>query len=358
MSVRTIDDFVRWDPRTQRYITFNWRRQILPSWLTFSPTDTTLPLTVAAAPALTKLVSMVQPYTSVEGMDMNCGTPFEVRSLLFEDDTDGTANANFTVMMREMGEVRNFMNAPIHVRCMFGTGQFPAVLREPYMFLSQHNIQFQFQKISGGAINMRAYLAGAQYFTWASDLIKYPQAKQEIVTLIRKWQKRRQYITPFWLTPDTPGNVFNLVNGVQAGISVPAGSTVDCFTKIGDDGHFEAFGFTQVSTGNFNIEIMEVKTRQTLMNGSVTATNAGGDARLPMIFPSAYLFPAGMQLRFRITDQSGATNIVFPTLFGRKIYAPFVDVSKLQRFMNKIPVPTPADTPTPMVPKPLQMEIP
>lgn len=336
--LRQVDNFIRLNPVTNKYEPTLWRREILPSWLTIRDTDATLPIVVPAAPASTPPLTIFQPFSSVNGADAGMGTPFEMRSLVFQDTTDGTDAANFTVYMQEVGEARMFMNNPIHIRTIAGTGQQPAILREPYMFLSQHNVSAKFQNVAGGPSNMRFYCHGAQYFPWSPMMLQYPREKQELLKLLRKWMNRRKYVTPFWLTTD------NLqTNGLPNGsVSLGANGTLSVTTKIGDDGHFEAFGLTQKSTGSFSLTITEVKTKQTLMNGVIESTSAIGGSRFPTMFPTSYLIPAGYRVKFTFTDLSGAGNDIFLTMFGRKIYAP---ISQVQETLRRTAVPTPADAP-------------
>lgn len=348
MSTRQIDQFMRWNSRTRQYSMVLWRREVLPSWLTIRDIDSLQPLVVAAAPAQGTPLTIFQPYSSVNGADAGFGTPFEVRSIVFEDSVDGTAAANFTVSLNEVGEVRTFMNAPVHIRTLAGTGQLPAILREPYMFLSQHNISAKFTKVAGGASAMRFYLVGAQYFPWSPMMIQYPNEKRELTGLLSKWMNRRKYVWPFWLTTEAPGQL----NG---GIQIPAGvgSVFETTVKIGDANHFESFGHAAVSDqGNntFALEVREVKTNQSLMNGQISQANGIGNSSLPTVYPTSYLMPAGYRMRLRFTNLVAGVNNVWFTWFGRMINAP---ISQVQEVLRDTAVPTPADSPSLMVPRPL-----
>jgi len=163
-NLRNIDKYILWDEDRKQFLPVYWRREVLPKWLTFETTDVQGAYTVNAAGVDTPPVGFKQPYASVEGLDGGMGTPFEVRSLVFEDSTDGTANADFTVVLKDLGSVREFMNRPIHIRTLAGVAQTPALLREPYMFLSQRNVSATFAKVSGGATTVRLYMVGAEYF--------------------------------------------------------------------------------------------------------------------------------------------------------------------------------------------------
>jgi hypothetical protein len=266
------------------------------------------------------------------------GTPFEIQSVTFADLTEGTSVAYFTVLLKEVGEVRQFMNRACHVRTIFGTGQTPALLREPYYFLSQHNISIQCDKISGGATSARFYLNGNQYYPWSPEFLRKPESKAMLTAEIQRWLKRRKKVTPYWLTTDTPVSL--------------AGNAVGEFSaKVGDDGSVELYTIAAVATGNFRIQISEVKTKQLLMNAFITQQNGIGTANFPTLLPMAYMLPAGYRLRIVIQDVSGLANNVFLTFGGRKIYAGYAKQPVDGRVLS--PVHTPADDHMEMVPPPL-----
>lgn len=344
--LRQIDQFIRLNPKTKQYDMVLWRREVLPSWLTIRDIDSLEPIAVPAAPNFTSPLTIFQPYTSVNGQDQGFGTPFEARSIVFQDSTDGTDAAQFSVMLKEVGEVRQFMNQPCHIRTIAGTGQFPALLREPYMFLSQHNVSAQFYKVLGGATTMRFYLAGAQYYPWSPMMIQYPAEKRELAGLLSKWMERRKYISPYWLTTEDP------TQPVGGGITIPAGIGSQFVTtvKVSDAYHFEAFGHAAASTGNFELTVQEMKTKQTLMNGAIDQVNGIGSSKLPTIYPTSYMMPAGYRLQLTFKNLIAGANTVFFTWFGRIINAPF---SQINEVLKATAVPTPADSPTFMVPQPL-----
>jgi hypothetical protein len=323
-----------------------YRKEILPKWLGFDTSylntnNGVIRLNAAGAGPVT--AGFKQPYASVEGLDGGMGTPFEVRSIVFADSTDLTPNADFTIVLEELGEVRDFMNNPIHIRTIAGTAQTPGFLNEPYMFLSQHNIQAQFVKVAGGQTNVRVFLCGAEYFPWSPEFMRRKKASADIQAVIKKWINRRKYVTPYWLTLD------------EQNVDVAANATNQFYMKIGNDGHFEGFKVASVSTGTFNWELQEPKTQQTIMNGQVTSATGTGTANFPALWPTAYLIPAGYRLRLQITDTSGAPNRIFFTISGRKIYAPFKQVEEVLRDtrVDTPSVPTPADMPSQIVPAPL-----
>lgn len=333
--LRDIEKYIYWSEKDQQYFPHYWRKEILPKWLGFDAantqqTDGVTP--VAAVGGVTPPVGYKQPYYSL-GLDSGFGTPFEIRSIVFSDGVDLTPTSQVTVLMQDTGEKRQFMNQPVHIRAIAGVAQTPALLREPYMFKSQHTINVQFAKIVGGATTIRMLLCGAEYFPWSPEFLRRQQAHEKMLRLLAYWDERRKWVNPYWLTTDQP-------------IELLGGAAGEFFLKIGDDGHFEGFTITAISVqdGDFSWELSEPKTQQTIMNGFATLTNSIGDANFPTMLPAAYLIPAGYRLRLRIQDLSGAPNTIFFTIQGRKIYAPFRQVKEvLADTQPPTSVPTPAD---------------
>jgi hypothetical protein len=79
---KAIDNYIRLDSNGQIKIA-TWRRQILPSWLYFDLADVDAIFTIVAAPNPTRPVGFKQSYSGTGGLDMEQGTPFEVKNLLF-----------------------------------------------------------------------------------------------------------------------------------------------------------------------------------------------------------------------------------------------------------------------------------
>jgi hypothetical protein len=274
------------------------------------------------------------------GQDRELGTPIEIRSIVFEDSVDTTALANFTIVLTDHGERRQFMNRPIHIRTFAGTAQNPAILREPMFLSSNHKVSAYFVKIAGGATAIRMYLVGAQYFPWAPDLMRKPNSDTKLRQVITRWNEHKKFVHPYWATVETDTGVANLL----------AGATADFDIKVGAEAHFEIFTLAAVSTGNFAWALSDAKTHQSLMNGQSTLTNSLGNAQFPTMLPTAYLVPAGQRLRLNLTDLSAAPNAVYFTLVGRLIYAPFKDIGDASITPA---VGTPADSPSQIVPRPM-----
>jgi hypothetical protein len=314
-----IDKYLRWDASTKKYLPREERRYILPYWSYFDLSDVqgAYPLPAAGTPA--RLAAWKQPYTSANGMDANLGTPLEIKYLLLSNSSFGYVGSDFTVSLQEIGESRKFMNQPIHMQTMFGDAQYPGTMCESYMFSSQHQIQAQFVNVSTlGAMNVRAYLAGAQYSPFAAQS---NESRSKITEVIKRWNNRQPNVWPFWLT-------------TEQSVSL-AGNASGSFEILpGQDAHFVACSLRAFSDADFEYELLEVKTGQSLSNGRSTKLNSIGDARFPTDLPVQYVVPAGYRLRLFLRNLSGATNRIFFTIAGKKVSSPLIDVPELADCKN------------------------
>lgn len=315
MDRRILDRYIKFNPATGKYEPDESRRYILPYHAYFSPSDQTGAYTLPGPPGLGRLVCWKQQYSSVNGMDANLGTPLQIKDLIIGESI-GTApvftydNLDALVELTELGESRKFMNQPIHMRTLFGTAKYPGRMCEPYMFASQHQIQARFITTGPSVQEFRPYLVGAQYFPWAAQS---SESRNRLTAIIKKWNMRRSQVWPFWLTTDQQ-------------ITLSANQEASFEMMPGQDAHFVACQLAAVSTGNFQYRLLEVKTQQSLSNGAATFTNSLGDARLPRIFSKPYVVPAGYRMRLLVRDLSGASNTIWFTIAGKKVFAPLARV--------------------------------
>lgn len=341
-ALRDREKVFKFDPGLRRFVADPLRKNILPFSLAFNSAlpGNSYPVTIQASGTPTQAFEFQQPLTLAQG-SAELGSPFLWQSGVFQDSA-GAANSVWTMMLKNTGRAKQYMNLPLHVRTVLGTAQTPVLLREPLFFKAMEQISCYLDKISGGSVTARIYMAGTQYCTWSTDFYGDKASYARMAAIIKKYEQRCQYVTPTWLAPDQG-------NGAQA-VTLSANATTTIENKLAEDSQYEFFTMSAVSTGNFSLEISEVKTKQLLMNGVITQTNGIGTNLFPTIFPCAYLIPAGFRLRFKLTDLSNGTNSIWLTLHGRRIYAPLREVKEV---LNDTDVfATPADSPTQMAPAP------
>jgi hypothetical protein len=249
------------------------------------------------------------------------GNPILINRITFEDSTDLTANANWTVMLKDMGDLTQFMNRPIHVNTFAGTAQLPAGLSEPLFLPTRHQLQLTTNKIAGGAVNVRLFFGGAIFYSWSTELAQRPKDRAEMEKLIAKYLERRKYIYPFYLTAESDN-----------GVLLPANGRVEIDALIGDDGHFEATHWVSEETNEgWEVEIFNPDTKQALSNSPISKRAMIGTAQNPQELPMTYLVPAGSRLRFKFRNLAAVENRVFFTMRGLKIRAPMRNIDLVKK---------------------------
>ena len=271
------------------------------------------PFALPAASAASKAIGFQAPRASQFGM-------FEAYYAMYADSTDTTAAAAWTVDFPNF-QARPLNNSPLHIRTFAGTAQLPALIREPLVMFSREKLIMQPQKISGAGANIWTNFAGVQWNPYSGPLQDF------IAKRMAKWQTRRQYVWPFWLT--------------TLPVSISANSVNQNY-DVQLSEHFEAFSISAVATGAFSMELTEIRSGKTISNGVFTMANALGDATLPTIFDTPYLVPAGSRLRFTFNDLSSGTNVIYVTMAGRKIL-PTVPIQEVRDVLADTDVLPPAD---------------
>jgi hypothetical protein len=309
-----MEKFLRSDGKVNRPM--DGVRNIMPYQLAPDQFDGNMPFTVPAAGAGPLLVK----YSGINNFQTVWGTPFELCRMIFATPLGTSPVADMSVMFKMMAG-RDYMNAPVHIRTLMGltnaVGHLPSIIQEPIFLFTSEYIMAEFRKLSGGAQQIYPYMLGVQYYP-----ITGPNATSGdklMVEKIKRWKERSRSTYPFWLTTPAP-------------IVMAANQTVQTDVKIADV-PFQALRLAVVSTNvDFELDIKEVVTGQTLMNGRITPTNGLGDSALPTVLPFSYMLPRGAILRITTTQLTPFGNTVYLTFQGRKINAPVenfkVDVSE------------------------------
>mgnify|MGYP001561029656 CR=1 FL=1 len=318
-----VDPYIRWNPKTTGYDPVMWQHEIVPYALAHD--GTTEYFTIAAAGSNPINILYRLQHTSLAGLDRGLGNPLLIDKIVFEDDTDGSTSANWTVMVKDMGDKTQFMNQPIHVRAFAGTAQLAGKTFEPLLLPSRHALLVTPTKISGAAVQARLAFWGGLHLAWSQTLLQFPTDRQILHTLIQKYLERRKQVFPFWLTTETVP-------------SLAVNQSAEYEMLIGEDGHFEASHIMYISGGDFEFEIFNPLTKQTMMNGKVQCSgHIGPNALNPQRLPVPWLIPSGQRLRLKVTCLSGdATNRLDLVLRGRKIRAPLKNMKEAVRDL-KVP---------------------
>lgn len=307
-----VDNDIRINKKTGLYEPIWWKRAAFPYQLTFDPQYT--PTGVLVVPAAGNAISVFKEPHTGQSLDGGYGTPLSIRQSTFEDSTSGTAAANFTVFLKDLGDMTQFMNAPVHIQNFAGTAQLAARFSEPLFLPTLHALQATYAMLAGGPDSIRHFLGGISYAPWSTEIMNHPGDKAALLNMLRKLTERRKYIFPFWLT-------------TNVNVVVPANGTSEHDVQIGDDGHFEMTHLVGVpngviaGSGTYQVNVLNPDTKQSFTNGKIASTAAVGTAQNPQELAVPWLIPAGKRLRFQFTDTSGASNNIFFAIRGRRIRA-------------------------------------
>lgn len=102
--------------------------------------------------------------------------------------------------------------------------------------------------------------------------------------------------------------------------AVAANDTVNTSIKITADSAFVATQVRGTSTGAYRVLPRIDSSDRVLANEAVHSNAYVGTAERPAYLPKPLLLPANTTISFDVTDLSGASNDIFFTLMGFKIY--------------------------------------
>jgi len=200
---------------------------------------------------------------------------------------------------------RGLMNGACHIDTIMGTGAQPYPLAEALYIDELRSLQCSFTDISGAGNAVRVMALATRYLTQQAD----PSLER-----IRKRMDARQYISmPYWYTLD---------NGP---VVVGAGATVQQTITVGQDHHFQLFQMSAVSTGLFDINIVDTQRGESLIsapqdvNYAIGSELIIGNGNFPFRFHEPRLVQVGQRLVVTLTDRTGAPNTIHLTLGGRAL---------------------------------------
>lgn len=113
---------------------------------------------------------------------------------------------------------------------------------------------------------------------------------------------------------------YSLHNTLAQNNAIAANSTIQNSIKISADSAFVANTVRGVSTGDLLFFVRTDSSDRQLENEPIHSSNFMGTAQRPAPLHKPLLLPANTTLSFDITDISGATNQLWLTLAGFKIY--------------------------------------
>lgn len=113
---------------------------------------------------------------------------------------------------------------------------------------------------------------------------------------------------------------YSFINTTANGNAITANATVQNSIRISADSAFVAVSARGTSDGDFTAFMRQDASDRQLMNIAVNSNALMGTAERPGFFHKPLLLPANTTISFDIADLSGATNQLWFTLAGFKVY--------------------------------------
>ena len=214
-----------------------------------------------------------------------------------------------TITIFDPGTSRYLMNREIHIDTIVSGisgngGQRPFIWPESY-FMNVEDagraLVVQFRDLSGSTNNVRFMLEGRRFYT--------KEAPPEVYQKMYEYFGRKERTNVYFLTTD------------QA-VTLPASSTTvtNGYCRVTDEADFEIYKICAVSQGPFEYTLRDTSSGRILSNDYTSNTMRTGNAEYPFIFPEPILIERNYQLQFDFRNLSGASNAVYITLIGRRLY--------------------------------------
>lgn len=205
---------------------------------------------------------------------------------------------------------RALMNAPIHLDCIFGTGENltfkPYRLPEALYLDEGRSIVVFLTNLT--AVQANVYL-GMQCERMLNPVDPQLSAEEEK----RRAAERTYRSLPYFYTVD---------GGV---ITLTASATAQKVVTIDQDNHFQLFQLSATSTGTFTIDILDATTGESIITApqgrhyEIDSRMLFGTNQFPFRFHQPRMFRAGQKLIVNVTDTSVAGNDIYLAMGGRAI---------------------------------------
>lgn len=281
------------------------KRHVRPFWLL--PRDAAeQELTLAAAGAPGDQAKLIQFQVDTQGH-------FEMAYTMFQ-----ATSPEFLVEIMDGGNnLKGLQNQPLHARTIAGNARRPLIWPETY-FLNVQNaprtMMMNFRNLSALENKVRWCFHGRRWY--------HKEAPPNVQLAIEKRFGRMEKTYTYFLTL-SPESMSPPENANAPGLTLAAGQLLQegqaPFFWATDEADTEIHKLTVVSTGPFEFQLRERQSGRTLSNGFVQVTNGWGDGEFPFVWAETFLIERNYQVIFEVRDLSGAENIIYPTMIGRRL---------------------------------------
>lgn len=216
-----------------------------------------------------------------------------------------TADMRVFLQIQDGQMMRGLMNGSVHIDTIMGTGRQPYRLPEALYLDELRSLQITFTDISGAPNTVRVAALCSRFLAQQVD----PAMER-----IRNRLNNRQYLsTPYWYTLD------------EGPITLGIGATATPQITIGQESHFQLMQMSAVSTGLFDIDIVDTQRGESIISGPqdvhypIGSDLILGNGNFPYRFHEPRLFQVGQRLVVTLTNRDAAPNTIHLTLGGRAL---------------------------------------
>lgn len=281
------------------------KRHVRPFWmLPKDATEQSLALAAAGTPG--DSAKLVQFEVDTQGH-------FEIAYTMFHADSP-----EFVVEILDGGNnLKKLQNEEIHARTIAGNARRPLIWPETYLLNVQNaprTIMMNFRNLSALPNNIRWCFHGRRWY--------HKEAPGNVQQAIEKRFGRMEKTYTYFLTL-TRESMSAPENANLPGLTLSPGQQLlegqAPFFWATDEADTEVHKLCAVSTGPFEFQLRERQSGRTLSNGFVQVTNGWGDGEYPFVYAETFLIERNYQVMFEVRDLSGAQNIIYPTMIGRRL---------------------------------------
>jgi len=305
---RVLQAFHEWENDFDGYYINPTKRHVRPFWLVPKLASEQV-VTLAAAGTPGDRVTQISYEIDTQGH-------FEIAYAMFS-----ATSPDFLVEISDPNIPRNLQNAEIHALGVGGSAQRPFIWPESYFMNVQEasrTLQMNFRNLSAQENSIRWLFHGRRWYHKEAPA----NVQRAMWDRFARMEKTYTYFQTLNLMES--GYPPSTAEGANPpGITLSAGQILQensaPFFKADDAADTEVYFLTVKSTGSFNFKLREKQSGRILANGSVASVSGWGTGEFPFVLAETFLFERNYVLLLELEDTSGAENIIYPTLTGRRL---------------------------------------
>ena len=312
---RFLQEYNKWQESYEGFYINPTKRHVRPFWLVPKlPTEQVFTLQPAGMAG-----------DRVQGISFEVDTQghFEIAyAMVHATDVLGVAvSPNFLVEIFDGGNnMKGLQNRELHAKAVAGTARRPFIWPETYFVNTQNAARTIFMNFRNldplNAVVVRWSFHGRRWY--------HLEADAEVQRAIAEKFERSEKTYTYFLTLTLDGYPPSTPEGANApGITLAAGQTLQensaPFFWATNEADTEIHKLTYFATGPFEFQLRENESGRTLSNGWVQVTSGWGDGEFPFVLPETFLMERNYKVLFEVRDLSGAQNVIYPVLTGRRL---------------------------------------